>query len=282
MRVTAVDMFTETFKEPITFNLLKEDPDAEYYVRQILGLDAEDIVSNFYAWSISGEKRYFNFNLKPRNIVMRIVLNPRFHLDENYADVRDNLYRSISANRTGLIDLHFRSGATTVAHIIGSLTKFEAVHFTNLPEVQLTFRCSDPLFKGVAPVHFDTEDLDSIEPVRIPDSLSTAPHGFIMQATFVGSAESFTIQDVEIDPEWKFKVIPAGGFLAGDVLYFSSENHNKQLYYTRSLDVVYLADKVEPGSIWPILFPGQNQFHFVDLASVTLDSVDYNPCYWGV
>lgn len=282
MRVTSVEMYTETFEEPISFSLLKEDLDAQYHVRTILGLDADDITSKFYGWSKSGQKQYFDFSLKPRNIVMRIILNPRFNLDESYSDVRDELYRVISANRTGLVHLHFKSGATTVAHIIGSVNKFEAIHFTNLPEVQLTFRCPDPIFKGINPVLFVTEDLAVTNPVRIPDSLSTAPHGFTMQFTFSDVVTDFTIQDLEDDPEWKFKVIPDGGFVADDVLYFSSEYSNKQIYMIRDVDTIHLVDKVESGSIWPIIFPGQNEFYFLPEEDVVWGPVQYYASYWGV
>jgi hypothetical protein len=282
MNVTSVDMYTQTFEEPITFSLLKQDVDAQYQCRTIIGLDAEEIISRFYGWSLSGENRYYDFKLKPRDVVMRIVLNPRFNLDETYSDVRDDLYRAISANRTGIIELDFRSGATTVSRIFGSIIKFEAVHFTNLPEVQITIRCNDPMFRGINPVTFGPDEMMSISPVRIPDSLSTSPHGFTMQLTFTADIPDFTIQDVAVDPEWKFKVIPDGGFDTGDVLHFSSEFSDKKLYYVRGASTVHLADKIESGSIWPILFPGQNEFHFVNLASFDWDSVSYYASYWGV
>lgn len=282
MRVTAVDMYASTFEEAITFNLEKEDTDAQYFARTILGLDTEEIIPKFYGWSSDGVNKYYDFKLKPRDIVIRVVLNPRFNLGESYADVRDQLYRIISANRSGMIELHFRAGSTLVSRIFGSVIKFEAVHFTNLPEVQLTIRCNDPMFRGINPVVFETAELSSSNPVYIPDSLSTAPHGFSMEVTFSGTVASLAIQDAETNPSWKFKVIPDGGFLSGDVLHFSSEYSNKQLYYVRSATTVQLADKLESGSIWPIIFPGQNEFYFVPDESVSWDAVQFYASYWGV
>jgi hypothetical protein len=286
MRVTSVEMYSSVFEEAVTISLQNSEPNAQYQARTILGLDAEELIPKFYGRSLNGSDKFYDFTLKPRDIVMRIVLSPRFVLDETFADVRDHLYRIISANRTGLVALHFKSGATLVARIIGSIVKFEAVHFTNLPEVQLTVRCNDPMFRAINPVIFEDTELSTINPVRVPDSLSTAPHGFAMQLTFTADSDSFTIQDDPTIPEWKFKVIPHGGFNAGDVLYFSSEFSNKYIYYVRdtvtSAPVVQLSDRVESGSIWPILFPGQNEFYFMDIASFDWNSVQYYAAYWGV
>ena len=282
MRVTLVEMYSASFEEAITFSLENEEPNAQYQARSILGLDADDIVPKFYGSSISGGSKYYDFALKPRDIVIRVVLSPRFNLDESYSDVRDRLYRTISANRSGLVTLHFSAEGSLISQIVGSIIKFEATHFTNLPEVQITIRCNDPMFKGISPVIFEPADLQVANPVKFPDSLSTAPHGFSMQLTFDATTPSFTVQDVAASPEWKFKVIPTGGFLSGDVLYFSSERSNKHIYYVRGASTVQLGDKIESGSMWPIIFPGQNEFHFVDIASFNWNSVEYFASYWGV
>jgi hypothetical protein len=283
MRVTSVEMYSAAYEEAISFSLLGGEPNAEYQIRTILGLDADDLVPKFYGWSLSGTNKYYDFTLKPRDIVMRIILVPRFRIDESYSDVRDHLYRVISANRTGVVVLHFKSGATLVSRIFGSIIKFEATHFTNLPEVQLTIRCNDPMFRAINPVVFEPVELATVNPVLIPDSISTAPHGFTMQLTFDAAAASFTIQDLITSPEWKFKVIPDGGFLSGDVLYFSSEHSNKYIYYIRGgSTIVHLGDKIESGSIWPMLFPGQNEFQFLDISSFNWNSVEYYAAYWGV
>lgn len=282
MRVTGVDLYSANLEEAISFSLLGADRKSEYEVRTILGLDSEEIIPKYYASNINGTKKFYNFGMKPREIVLRIVLRPRFELDESYADVRDRLYRAISANRTGLVTLQFRAGGTTIAWIAGSIIRFEASHFTQLPEVQLTIRCNDPMLKGLAPVVWEDTELTSSNPVLIPDSLSTAPHGFYMEATFTGNVASFTIQDLENDPEWKFKITPSGGFLTNDKLYFSSEYSNKFIYIVRSGNAIHLSDKIDAASVWPILFPGQNEFHFENLASVDLDLIRFYPSYWGV
>ncbi len=282
MRVTGVDLYSALSEEAITFSLGETNPTSQYQVKTIVGLDAEELIPKFYGKGLESSSKFYDFSLKPRLIVIRVVLNPRFNLGESPSDVRDELYRTISANRTGMVVLHFRSGGTIVSIIQGSIAKFEVPYFNKLPEAQITVQCNDPMFRAINPVVFEPDDIGVLETVSVPDSLSTAPHGFTMQATFTDDPDEFTIQDVDTDPDWKFKVAPLGGFEVGDVLYISTEYANKQVYIVRGVDTIQLIDRIEPGSIWPIVFPGRNTFYFVNKAAFDWNSLEYYAAYWGV
>jgi hypothetical protein len=281
MRVTNISLYSNDV-EAVTFNLQDVATNDQYMIREILGLDTEDLIPRFYGFGLQTKPKFYDFVMKPRTIVMRIVLNPRFNMDESYSDVRDTLYKAISSVRTGQITLHFNSGGTTVARIFGFIVKFEVNHFSPLPEVQLTIRCDDPMFRAINPVFYTPAELKTTNPIIIPDSLSTAPHGVQMQMTCKAAVPSFTIQDEEINPEWVFTIVPTGGFLVGDILNISSEAFSKQLYITRAGANIYLVDKLIPESIWPIIFPGATSFHFVNLASFDWNSLEYYAAYWGV
>ena len=299
MRLTAVDLYSPNFTETITFGLRPSDLSSVYMIRNIVGLDADDIIPKFYGFGLQTKPKFYDMSLKPRDVVMRIVLNPRWELDEDYSDIRDTLYRAISATRTGMVTLHFKAGGTIVAKLSGFITKFEVPYFVKLPEVQITVRCDDPILRAVNPVVFTFEPIVEITPnllldslpigdindpnsVRIPDSLSTAPHGFSMKIVFTLNSPSFTIQDAPTNPEWIFKVIPDDGFLVGDELYLSTDYVNKYIYRVRGGNVLHLVDKVEPTSIWPIIFPGSNVFHIPETASFEWDNLTYYAAYWGV
>jgi hypothetical protein len=286
MRITNISLYSSNYlgeyNEALTFSLRDVEPSAQYMVETIVGLDADEIIPKFYGFGLNGKTRFYDFGLKPKEIAMRIVLNPRFRIDESYSDVRDQLYRAISATRTGIVALHFLSGVTTVARIFGFITKFEVLYFSSSPEVQLTIRCDDPMFRAINPVSYAPSELKTTNPIIIPDSLSTAPHGFSGQVTFKAFSASFTIQEQANNPDWIFKVIPSGGFSSGDVLYFSSDYANKYLYMIRAGATTYLMDKLQPDSIWPLMFPGATMFHFVDIANFDWNKLEYYAAYWGV
>ena len=282
MKVTNVGLYSPTLEEAINFSLINPFRTDQYFVKNIIGLDSDDLIPKFYGFALNSKARFYDFGMKPREIVIRLVLRPRFHLDESYSDVRDELYRAISATRTGAVVLHFNAGATTVSRIQGFITKFEVPYFNKEPEVQLTITCDDPMFRSINSIYYEPEDLKTTNPILIGDSLSTAPHGFVMEVTLKANIPSFTIQDKQTDPEWRFRIIPSGGFLIGDVLHISSEHSDKSLHIVRSGSTIPLVDKIEPGSMWPIIFPGTNDFHFVDIASFDWVSLEYYAAYWGV
>jgi hypothetical protein len=283
MRITSIGLLADEI-EAIQFDLRNVQSQSPYMIRNIAGLDAEDIVPKFYGFNIDKDKRFYDFKMRPRDIVMRIVMNPRYKLNESVSDIRDRLYKAISASRSGELTLEFRATGTTVAQIKGYITKFEVPYFSEVPELQITVRCNDPMFRGITPVNLEPADLDGVttNPVTVVDSFSTAPHGFKFEIEIGATLSTFTIRDKSSDPEWEFQIVPASNFLNGDTLYFSSEFTDKYLYMVRGGVTTHLLDKVEPNSVWPVIFPGFNTFHFVDIASFIWNSIRFDAAYWGV
>lgn len=281
MRVTKVSLLTEE-TEAIQFFLRNAPSHAAYSVRAIDGLDSDEIIPRFYGFSKDGKKKFYEFRLKPRTVVIRVVLNPNYALSEIVSDIRDELYRSIAASRTGVVQLQFHSGALTVSSLFGHVIKFEVAYFSQTPELQITIRCDDPTFRGVSPILMEPPELQDVNPVIVSDDMSTAPHGFEMQMTVTASISELTVQDTATSPEWDFVVIPDTNFLVGDTIHISSEFTRKSLYMVRAGVTTHLLDKIVPTSIWPIIFPKFTQLHFVQMASLNLDWIQFYPAYWGV
>lgn len=281
MRVTSVKLHVDG-SEALSFSLRNLDPSSRYQVKTIFGMDADEIMSKFYGFGATSNAKHYELFLPPRDIVMRVALNPFVTLGETASDIRDNVYRAVSSSRTGEIELRFNSGISTVATIQGFIKKIEAPYFSNIPEIQITVKCKDPMFRGPITTKYLTSDISEANPITIVDAQSTAPHGFDMQVTFNATVPSFKISD-EGDTEWSFEVIPSDdGFLLGDVLYFSSKHLMKQLYFVRGGNTFGLLDKIAPFSSWPILFPKSNQFAIQDRASLTVNEISFKAAYWGV
>lgn len=278
MRITSVEFHPDGSSEVCELSFRDPTRQNRYNVKGMTGLDADEIVPRFVG--VPGSTAFFNLVMTKRNVVALIELNPKYNLNETPSLLRDNLYRMISSSRKGLIHVWFKDGETVVATVSGYVTKMEAPLFTQLSEVQITISCDEPMLKAPDPVSIDVVGLDPSLTV-INNDLSTAPHGFTFEVSFDADVASFLMEDPD-DPDWSFEVIPLTGFDTGDVLHYSSEYNNKYLYVVRAGNTIQLADVITSGSVWPILFPGENTFTLANGPSLDWDSITYYPTYWGV
>lgn len=257
---------------------------ARFLVKAMVGLDADEIVNKFYGFSKTSGKRQYSFSLPKREVVMRIVLNPEYQNNETISDIRDRLYRTISADRTGIITMLFKAAGASVATLDGFVTKFEVPHFSKEPELQITIKCDDPLLRAVGPVINDVDDLPTTPNFVLTDTVSTAPHGFEMLMTAQVANNTFVMRDQENSPEFEFAL---SGYTIpqGDQLRVSSIYGDKVVEHipVGGGDPVPLLDRVVVGSFWPLIFPGSNYFWIENFnTNWTWDHVTYYPTFWGV
>ncbi len=276
MKITNIDLLSSDGTPTANFSFRDPGSTSPYIIKEIIGLDADEIVPKFYGLSQSSSSKYYSLSLEEREIVLSIALNPQFSTGGSYSALRDTLYRGIAASRTGKVRLWFNNGLNVIAELYGFVTKFESVHFSKSPEVKITIRCEDPILKSVNPVSLDTSAF-GILPI-IVDSLSTAPHGFEFAITFTENSSSFVIHD-HVTPEWSLTI--TYDFLAGDKLYFSSRHDEKFLYLERNAATILLVDKILINSVWPIIFPGTNNFH-IESGTFSWIYLIHYLSYWGV
>lgn len=283
MRLSVVALSTSDTAEEILFSVQEHDPRYRYLVRGMVGIDAEEIIPKFYGVGTVTKKKFYEYTMKPRDVVMRVSLNPLFSINESVSEIRDAVYRLISADRSGEVTLQFRDGASIVFAIKGKITKMEVAHFTKSPELQITVNCIDPIFRSVVPTEIPVEELPTANPVLATDDLSTAPHGLNFKVKFTASTSTFIIQDDPSTPDWKFEVTANTPFAINDELYFSSDFGNKRVFWNKiSGTDVELMDKVISGSIWPQIFPGLNTLYFMQIANFDWLEFNYYSAYWGV
>lgn len=278
MKLTAISLFANGSEVAI---LSFQDPGSTnpYIAKSILGLDADQIVPKFYGHSGSSSK-YYSLELDSRDVVVKIGLNPDYSTLQSYSDLRDALAKAIASSRTGLVQLYFKNGADNVALLSGFITRFDAPLFTKTPEVTLTISCDDPMLRGISVVSETFSAGDTT--ITVNDLVSTAPHGLSFSVLFNATTTAFSIAT----PQWAFTVTPGTidgdvGFLVGDQLYFINQPDDKQLFVVRGGISLHLADKITPGSVWPILFPGVNDF-VITTGAFSWLSFTYFAAYWGV
>lgn len=275
MKITSVELYSQYSPDPLVLSFRDPASLNPFQATAIQGLDADEIIQRYYGSGGSGA-RFYDMRLLQRTLVMRVGLNPRWSLDESYSDLRDEVYRIISASRTGEVSLKFKNGSTVVAVISGFVSKVEASHFSKSPEMQITIKCNDPMFKSENAVSINMTPYDPLDTI-VNDTVSTAPHGFHFSVIFPSPATTFTMTG----DDWSFIVAPIGTtFETGDILRCDSETNGKDLYITRGVTTIPLMDAVGAGSIWPILFPGANEFHLS--APADWNSFTHYYTYWGV
>lgn len=275
MRVQGIDLYSNN-KLIMSFNVAGPDNLNSYVLKGITGLDAEEITPLFYGQGEETNTKFYDMVLQPREIGILIGLNPNYRLNLTAGDLRGDLYKAIASSRSGLIQLRFMDNEVAVATISGFIIKLEGPVSTKEPQVQLTIRCDNPIFTSLDVMNQIVTGLSETAPLLI-DPISTAPHGFKFKLTFTGSVNPFIIQDPNDD--WVFQINYA--FLSGDELYFSSVNGDKYIYRIRSAVTLHLMDVIETGSVWPILFPGENQFE-INTSSFDWNEVYWNDTHWGI
>lgn len=278
MKLTSIELHPENSSDRAIFSF--RDPTAKnpYNIKGATGLDADEIVPRYYGFLAGGSKRFYNLTLQKREVVFKVGLNPNFSEFKTYSDLRSDLYKMVASSRTGKIQIQFKNDTDIVAEVSGFISKFESPLFEKAQEIQITIQCDEPLLKS--PNLVVVESLPSTRAL-IEDSKSTAPHGFGSKVTITAPLADLSISDPD-DPTWAFTIYPAGGFLSGDILYFNSDPTEKSVFIDRSGTIIQLGDVLLMGSMWPIIFPGNNSFSFTHPESVVWNSVGYLPTYWGV
>lgn len=281
MKINSLDIFSDNTQ---LFRLaLKNVPSTDkYLLKAQSGLDADEITRRFTGFSVTSGTRYFDVRQVKRSVALRMQLNPNYRIGESYSDIRDHLYRAIALSRTGILDLYFRSGGAIVAKLSGFITKFEVPLSSEIPEVLITLRCVEPLLRGINPVILTPGDLGDSGPFIIGDNVSTAPHGMSFAVEFTEAWTAFTMQDKLSFAEWRFQVIPDGGFLTGDILHVVSEANKTDVYIDRSETIIPLMDKITPGGMFPLMFPTNNYIHILDFNRMNWVHFTYYHAFWGV
>ena len=276
-----------------SINLSFNDPAAAnpYQMKNLYGLDAEDIGMKYIGYDPSGNHLHHALYLRKREVVMRIQLNPDFSF-QSYSELRDDVYRLISGGRTGKLTLNFKSGTTVLAEISGFVTKVEVPITTETPELQVTMVCPDPKLK--APT-YTSVDPGVGQSFQIIDNESTAPHGIRFSMTWTavsGHTPAFRIGDLASGGDWEFRIHMGNvfgdglyGFQIGDQFELSSIENERYCNLIRGGTTYPIADFIQPNAFWPLVYPGTNDFHVsCSAAGVrwTWNSFEHKVSYWGV
>lgn len=279
MNVTSVDI---TAGNRVFASFSFRDPGATqpYVIRNIGGLDVDNIVPTFYTYNADGIP-YYRMAVHNREVVIFCALNPDYDKGLGPANLRQDLQRAISYTRNGEVKVCLNEHDSCVAVFDGHITKFESALFTEEPGVQMTLKCRDGDILSPEYTHLDTVDLG--EDFTINDMYSTKPHGVVMTIKPDATADQLVI----VCDEGQFEILTnATDFAANDNVVIGSER-NLLAYIDRAGTIHQLAAEIVSGSVWPTIFPTANNFSvklYNNGSPVTYEWVEckYKHSYWGL
>jgi hypothetical protein len=277
MKLTSVEIHPDGSSNVLLLSFRDPSGLNPYNVKDIKGLDADEIIPQYIG--SPGGSPSFHLVQGKRVIVLRMGLNPNFSSAQTFSDLRDDVYKMIASSRKGKVQLQFKDNNAAVAGISGYISKFESEKFVSQQEIQLTVMCDTAMLTGLDPVKVDVTNLNTVN-TFISDDLSTAPHGFTFDITFESNTDSVMLRDP--NDLWFFEIAPSYHFENSDTFHFSNEGE-KSLYRLSWYDnsITQLADAVTPGSTWPMIYPGDNHFKFMQ-PFLVWKAISYYPTYWGV
>lgn len=310
MLIDNIDIAAPNGSRSINFAFRDPGNRLPYQVKSVSGLDADEIVTRFLGNPFVGNDApaFQAPLLLKREVVFLFGLNPEWEGTSTFSSLRDDLYRLIGACPSGQAEIRFNYGppeeddSHVQAHLVGRISKIEANHFVDRPEVQLTVSADEyPMLEAlvadeVAPVSIwwlAKPELDGEKAVKLIDSVSTAAHGLEAEFTFSGPAKSFKMEGLLDLDGLRFEV-KNFTFATGDVLHLRSGYDDRYVYVVRDGVTTHLLDKVTAESVWPILLPGDNYytwatntvvsgvFKYGTLSATAWSAVRWTPTFWGV
>jgi hypothetical protein len=278
MKLTSIELWPDGQNNylPMDFN----DPRGEshFFIKNATGLDADEISAQFYG---AGSKNYRNLKVAKRTVVLKLGLRPNFKNGDTFGTLRDFVYSLVASTRTGQTQLRFLNEVDEIAQLSGYISKIESPQFEQKQELSISIECINPMLASVfvSAVSITGVDLSGF---IANDTKSTAPHGCTMWFQVIGSTPSITIKDPIVDTSWFFKTRYLSGFTNNDIVAINSDPNNRQISLFRGSNVYNIADSIQPGSVWPIMFPGENIFAVEEATKVSIFDFNFFATYWGV
>lgn len=266
--------------DQIELNLNVASTSNPYILAGASGLDPDELVSSYYSQSLqSSSQKFYNMSLKKRTVSLKLALNPNYKSNQSYSSLRDRLYRFISATRESFVEIRFLNQGLITGLLKGRVIRLESDLMNKNQTVTISIDCEYPIIRSQNRVSVSTSILNGSKAIsNITDNLSTAPHGFLFSISITGPVlQSYRF--VDLYEKWLFRLDYQ--LLTGDTLEVCTEEDNRYARVIRSGIRTNLIDKMSTDSVWPVMFPGLNEFAY-NITNYTWNEFSYYTSYWGI
>ena len=244
--------------------LLDENGRSETDLVQIRNIDGLDPVKASVNTSLFGSvdgSAYTGASVGQRNIVLTVHPNPDWKT-WTFESLRRLIYSYFMTKRP--VRLVFISDDMPPVEILGIVESVDNVMFSKDPEFNVSVICPDPYFKSVVPKVITGQSIRSGGAVTVVEYDGSVETGFEVKVSF-SSGTAPTVIGIQIgDPKVNFFNVTA---TVGSSLYLDMSSVAMQKYVQNvsigSGVITNLLSKVQEGSKWPLLQPGDNNFSVI-------------------
>jgi hypothetical protein len=211
---------------------------------------------------------------QPREIVLRIGLNPNYRASQTVADLRASLYGMLTPGVSDIVQVDIMDGDTQLVYTTGYVKKLEIAPFSPTPEVQLVLACMQQYL--LSPTLLYVNPGSEASPVI--SNVGNAPAGFEMEVIFTAATTNWALVDAN-----GVGMGFAHAFASGDKLIFNTQpgSRGAWLVANGTSTKTNFIHKVTYDSTWYMLHGGDNIFA-TSSQNFNWGNVSYLPQYWGI
>jgi hypothetical protein len=229
---------------------------------QIRGIDGLGPVKSDLALTPFATGRgevYQGISTGKRNIVLTLGLNPNW-VDYTMMSLRQLLYRYFMPERWAT--LRFFSDELPSVYINGVVESFEPNMFAQDPEIQISLICPKPDFIDME-TSWRSGTTDGSE--TFIDYIGTVPVGFVLLLAATEEVPTYTgslrITNTVGDRSQTFSANSVSVDLATDMyVEINTVKTTRHMYNVAGDEAANILGKLNSGSVWLELSPGQNTF----------------------
>lgn len=227
-------------------------------IRNITGLDPVKAAVNTAPFGSVDGAAYIGSSVATRNIVLTLHPNPDWNL-WSFESLRRLLYSYfMPKSATRLI---FYSDDIQPMSILGIVEDANVNQFSKEPDLQVSIICPDPYFTAVNPTVVAGQSDPDFNSPTIIEYNGDIPAAINVSVSRLTDPAPTSIGIQVGDPSISFFKV-AASVSSSSIFQISSQSGNKYIQNVSlsSGVITNLLSKMQSGSSWPVLQPGENKF----------------------
>lgn len=256
----------------VDLSLRQAQPTDSYILREAEGITAPEfnmqIKNTLYQGGVFQNRQSLN-----KQVTLSVKLNPNYGAGETVKSLRQNLYKMLSPRWGRPVKVQLVLAGSVIAEVEGHVSGMPMNPFIKEPEVQVVIDCLSSCWFAPTPVNYLPPSAVDLQ-INYP---GTAPVGFFMQVTFLGTVPYFEVYHEDNVFE---KVRLDCQFVMNDILTIDTRPGLRSVTNTRGGISTSILQYLSVDSKWIEIYEGVNDFA-LSTSGFTWNGVMFIPQWWG-